>query len=345
MKQLRLIAVGALLLVSGMALAAGVARYRPPSGRAALTPSARRNLGTIRKAADASVVKLGPNASLGGRRVFPADNAWNRDVSREPVDPNSERLIASIGIDKNLHPDFGTVYNGAPNGIPYVVVPGDQARVPVRFEYADESDPGPYPIPLDAPIEGGPNSKGDRHILVIDRDHWLLYELFAAYPEGKGWKAGSGAIFDLNSNKQRPAGWTSADAAGLSVFAGLVRYDEVMERHEIPHALRFTITRSRKAYVPPASHYASRRTDPNLPPMGMRVRLKANFDVAGFPPPARVILTALKKYGMIVADNGGDWFISGAPDPRWPDDQIQTLKRVKGSDFEVVKMGEMVVGR
>lgn len=338
-------AVVGLILVSSVAVTAGVTRYRPPSGQTALTPAARRSLAEARVAQSAAVVKLGPNASLGGRRVFPADNAWNRDISREPVDPNSATLIASIGADKGLHPDFGTVYNGNPNGIPYVVVPGDQPRVPVRFEYADESDPGPYPIPPGAPIEGGPNAKGDRHILVIDRDRWMLYETFSTYPDGQGWKAGSGAIFDLNSNKERPAGWTSADAAGLSVFAGLVRYDEVMEQKEIPHALRFTITRSRKAYVPPARHYASRRTDANLPPMGMRVRLKADFDLSGFPPPARVILTALKRYGMIVADNGGDWFISGAPDPRWPDEQIQTLKRVKGSDFEVVKMGEMVVGR
>jgi hypothetical protein len=338
-------AVIGLMLASGVVLAAGVTRYRPPSGRVALTPAGRRNLGAARQAAGTAVVKLGPNASLGGRRVFPADNAWNRDISREPVDPNSAQLIASIGAEKGLHPDFGTVYNGNPNGIPYIVVPGDQPRVPVSFQYADESDAGPYPIPPNAPIEGGPNSKGDRHILVIDRDHWMLYETWSTYPDGKGWKAGSGAIFDLNSNKQRPAGWTSADAAGLSVFAGLVRYDEVMEQKEIPHALRFTITRSRKAYVPPASHHASRRTDANLPPMGMRVRLKASYDISGFPPPARVILTALKKYGMIVADNGGDWFISGAPDPRWADDQIETLKRVQGSDCEVVKMGEMVVGR
>jgi len=344
-KRLWVFIVSGVGLGAGVVLAAGAARYQPPSGRTALGPSARRALQTGKPSAAAGLVQLGPNASLGGRRVFTPDNAWNRDISREPVDPNSAQLIASIGLDKTLHPDFGTVYNGAPNGIPYVVVPGDQPRVPVRFEYADESDPGPYPIPPDAPIEGGPSSKGDRHILVIDRDRWVIYETWSTYPDGNDWKAGSGAIFDLSANKPRPAGWTSADAAGLSVFAGLVRYDEVMEQKVIPHALRFTITRSRKAYVPPATHYASRRTDPNLPPMGMRVRLKANYDLSGFPPPARVILTALKKYGMIVADNGGDWFLSGAPDPRWPDDQIQTLKRVKGSDFEVVKMGEMVVGK
>jgi hypothetical protein len=281
-------------------------------------------------------------ASLRGKQAFPLDNAWNRDISREPVDPSSDRLIASIGPDLSLHPDFGTVWQGAPWGIPYVVVAGPQPRVPVRFEYADESDPGPYPIPPNPPIEGGPKATGDRHILMIDRDNWKLYELFSAYPEGDGWRAGSGAIFDLSSNKLRPEGWTSADAAGLPVFAGLVRYDEVMERKAIPHALRFTVTRSRRAYVPPARHWASRSKDPSLPPMGMRVRLKAGYDISAFPPPARVILTALKKYGMIVADNGGNWFLSGAPDPRWPDAQIDTLKRVKGRDFEVVQMRGLV---
>ncbi len=285
---------------------------------------------------------LGVGASLHGKRVFPEDNPWNQDISRLPVDPNSDALIASIGLDKSLHPDFGTVYNGAPSGIPYVVVPGTQPKVPVRFAYPDESDPGPYPIPPNAPIEGGPHSEGDRHVLVIDRDHWKLYELFAAAPEGNGWCAGSGAIFDLNANTLRPAGWTSADAAGLPIFPGLVRYDEVFEQKAIRHALRFTVERSRRAYVFPARHYASSRTDPNLPPMGMRVRLKASYDISQFPSAARVILTALKKYGMIVADNGGDWFVSGAPDPRWNDEELATLKRVKGRDFEVVRMGEIV---
>ena len=291
-----------------------------------------------------SAAPLGPGASLQGRRPFPPDNPWNRDISRQPVDPNSDTLIASIGLDRNLHPDFGTVWQGAPNGIPYVVVPGTQPRVPVRFEYADESDPGPYPIPPDAPIEGGPNSKGDRHILVIDRDAWKLYELFSSYPEGKGWRAGSGAIFDLRSNKLRPAGWTSADAAGLPIFPGLVRYDEVVEEKAIRHALRFTCRRTRRAYVPPATHFASRSSDPNLPPMGMRVRLKAGYDLSKFPPTARVVLQALKTYGMLLADNGGDWFISGAPDPRWDNEALTTLKRVKGRDLEVVRMNGLVTG-
>lgn len=285
---------------------------------------------------------LGIDASLNGHRPFPANNPWNTPIDHDPVDPNSDALIANIGRDKPLHPDFGTVYNGAPSGIPYMVVAGSTPKVPITFEYGGESDPGPYPIPANAPIEGGPNATGDRHILVIDRDHWKLYELFSAYPNGKGYKAGSGAVFDLHSNALRPAGWTSADAAGLPIFPGLVRYDEVVERRAILHALRFTVVRSRRAYVTPARHFASSNTSPDLPPMGMRVRLKAGYDISHFPPEAQVILKALKTYGMIVADNGSDWFVSGAPDPRWSDDNLNTLKRVKGSDFEVVKMGTLV---
>lgn len=289
---------------------------------------------------DENPVKLGPGASLGGKRIFPDDNPWNQDVSKLPVDPNSDRLIASIGKDKPLHPDFGTVYQGNPNGIPYVVVPGDQPKVPVTFRYADESDPGPYPVPPDAPIEGGPRAKGDRHILVLDRDNWKLYELFDAHPDGKGgWKAGGGAIFDLRSNKLRPAGWTSADAAGLPILPGLVRYDEAVERKEIRHALRFTAERTRRGYVHPARHFASRLTDENVPPMGMRVRLRADFDLKPYPPEVRVILKALQTYGMFLADNGSDWFISGAPDPRWNDANLRALKKVRGRDLEVVKMG------
>jgi hypothetical protein len=251
-----------------------------------------------------------------------------------------------MGLDRNLHPDWGTFYQGRPNGFQYVVVAGNQPRVPVRFEYADESDPGPYPIPPDAPIEGGQNAPADsdRHVLVIDRDNWVLYELFHCFKEGNGWRAGSGAIFDLKSNKLRPAGWTSADAAGLPIFLGLVRYDEVVEQRAIHHALRFTCQRTRRAYVHPARHFASRSSDPNLPPMGMRVRLKAGYDISKFPPAAQVVLTALKKYGMMLADNGGNWFVSGAHDRRWNDEELSTLKRVKGRDFEVVKMKEMVTG-
>jgi hypothetical protein len=251
-------------------------------------------------------------------------------------------LVASIGLDKNLHPDYGTVYHGKPMGIPYVVVAGNQARVPIRFvAHGHESDPGPYPIPPDAPVEGGADSTDDRHVLALDRDNWMLYELVGAYPEGGGWRADAGAIFDLNSNRLRPAGWTSANAAGLPILPGLVRYDEVVEQGAIRHALAFTCRRTRRAYVPPARHFASRNSDAHLPPMGMRVRLKADVDISSYPPCARVILTALKEYGMMLAQNGQDWFMNGAPDPRWNDRELSTLKRIKGRDFEVIRMGPL----
>src|SRR5215813_6805844 len=253
-----------------------------------------------------AVPGLGPGASLHGRQVFPPDNPWNQDISHAPVDRNSERLIAAIGAEDRLHPDFGTVYRGAPNGIPYVVVGGSQplSRV-ILTAYAGESDPGPYPIPRDAPIEGGTNSEGDRHVLVVDRDNWKLYELFSATPNSTGtvWTARGGAVFDLKSNALRPDGWTSADAAGLPIFPGLVRYDEVAAG-VIQHALRFTVRRTHNSYVWPARHRAARQTDPSLPPMGMRFRLRANFDVSGFAPENQVILRALQTYGMILADNG-----------------------------------------
>jgi len=286
---------------------------------------------------------LGVNASLHGRRPFPADNPWNVDVSADAVDPSSATLIASCG-NSGLHPDFGTVWDGAPNGIPYVVVSGTEGKVPASFMYASESDPGPYPIPPGAPIEGGSNSSGDRHVLVVDRDNWKLYELFDAHPEngGERWTAGSGAVFDLASNALRPAGWTSADAAGLPIFAGLVRYDEAVEQSEIRHALRFTCPRTRRAYVGPATHWASSNTDASLPPMGMRVRLRADFDVSTYPPEVRVILRAMQRYGMLLADNGSGWYVSGAPDPRWSDDNLATLSRVRSSDFQVVQMGRVI---
>jgi hypothetical protein len=288
---------------------------------------------------------LGPGASLHGKQLFPPDNPWNEDISNTPVDPNSDNLIAGIGLNTNLHPDFGTVWDGAPNGIPYIVVSGSQPKVPLNWTaYGDESDPGPYPIPPDAPIEGGPNSTGDRHVLVIDRDNWMLYELGYAFPinNGASWNANCGAIFDLNSNALRPAGWTSADAAGLPIFPGLVRYDEVFEQQEIKHAIRFTASITRRAYVSPARHWASSNTSVNRPPMGMKVRLKASFDISGFTPAMQVILRAMKKYGMILADNGSNWYFSGAPDMRWDDDELNQLKTLKGSDFEVVKMGTIV---
>jgi len=287
---------------------------------------------------------LGPNATLAGHRPFPDDNPWNTAIDQDAVDSNSDALIASIGLTNGLHPDFGADYNGGPFGIPYIVVRGSTPLVTVSFDNPDESDPGPYPIPSNAPIEGGAASGGDRHVLVVDRDHWKLYELYAAYPvvHSSSWTAGSGAVFDLGSDGLRTAGWTSADAAGLPMFPGLARYDEVVGQGAIRHALRFTVKTTRHGYVYPARHYASSDTSSNVPPMGMRVRLKAGFDISGFPPSARVILQALKTYGMMVADNGGDWFISGAPDARWNDAELNTLKQVQGSNFEVVRMGTVV---
>ena len=294
-----------------------------------------------------SKVQLGIGASLGGTRPFQDNDPWNQNISEAAVDPRSNLLLKSIGLDKPLHPDFGTVYQGRPVGFGYVVVPGSQPRVPVRFEaYPEESDQGPYPIPLDAPIEGGEGAPAgdDRHVLVIDRDAWKLYEIHSSFREGDGWRCGSGAIFDLANNTNRPFGWTSADAAGLPIFPGLVRYDEAAEAGAIRHALRFTCARVRRGYVTPARHWANRLTDPNLPPFGMRVRLKRGFDLGGFPPQARTVLQALKTYGMILADIGADWFISGSHDMRWDVEDVGTLRRVKGRDLEVVKMGQISTG-
>lgn len=290
-------------------------------------------------AARADGVELGANASLGGKRPFPADDAWNVEVAKMPVDASSAKWIASIGGgNAPLHPDFGAKDKGKPFGIPYIVVGPGTPRAAVVFEYADESDAGYYPIPADVPIE----DSGDGHILVVDRDSWKLYELYAAKKDGVRWTAGSGAIFDLTRGTTRPAGWTSADAAGLPIFPGLVRHDEVVERKAIEHALRFTVNRSRRAYVWPARHAASRSTDAALPPLGIRLRLKASVDVSGYPPQAQVILAALKKYGMFLADNGGDLYLSGTPDARWDDSQLETLKRIRASDFEVVETGNIV---
>jgi hypothetical protein len=279
--------------------------------------------------------------SFGDLEIFPPDNPWNTDISQSPVHRKSQAYLSSIGLDKPLHPDFGTVWNGAPSGIPYIVVGQDQPRVPVQFEYPDESDQGPYPIPRDAPIEGGEKSEGDRHVIVVDYHGKKLYEIFSARRQGAGWQAGSGAVFDLTSNKLRPAGWTSADAAGLPIFAGLARYEEV-EQGEIRHALRFTVRKTQRGYIPPATHFASRASDADLPPMGLRVRLKADFDITKFSASNQVILRGLKKYGMLLADNGGDWFVSGAPHPRWNDDDLHSLKKVKGSDFDAVETGAIV---
>jgi len=265
--------------------------------------------------------------------IFPASNPWNRPVDTLPVASNSAQIIQSIGAGTGLHADFGSgLWDGAPIGIPFNVVSGKQAKQRLKaFEYADESDKGPYPIPARPKIEGG----SDRHVLIVDRDRCVLYELGGMARSGRGWTAWAGAIWRLRSNKVRPETWTSADAAGLPILPGLARWDDVATGG-IHHALRFTVERSRRAYVYPARHYASSLTDPSLPPMGLRVRLKASFDVSGFPPQARAVLEALKTYGMIVADNGSSWYISGSPSPRWSNDDLHTLGRVHGSDFEVV---------
>jgi hypothetical protein len=270
--------------------------------------------------------------SAPGCPIFPANNPWNERVDTLPVAANSAQLIASIGLDTGLHPDFGSgLYDGQRIGIPFDVVSKATPRSHVTFDYSDESDHVAYPIPKTVHIEGG----SDRHALLVDKSSCRLYELFDLTRTASGWHAGSGATWNLRSNAVRPAGWTSADAAGLPIFPGLARYDEVA-RGVIDHALRFTVEHTRRAYVYPARHYASSSDDPSLPPMGLRVRLKASVDISGFPRQARIVLQALKTYGMILADNGSNWYISGAPDPRWSNDALHTIGRITGSDFEVV---------
>ncbi len=277
--------------------------------------------------------------------LFPPDNIWNTEISSLPVAAGSQAYVAGIGADTGLHPDFGSgLYRGNPIGIPYTVVPVSQPLVPVRFRYADESDPGPYPIPRDAPIEGGKRSRGDRHVLVVQEGTCRLYELFAARSSqhGRRWRAGSGAVWDLGLNALRPATWTSADAAGFPILPGLVRYDEVAAG-SINHALRFTVSRTQASFVWPARHKAASSTDPTLPPMGLRFRLKAGVDITGFSATNQVILRTLKQYGMFVADNGSSWFISGVPDARWDNDDLHDLGLVKGSDFEAVDESSLQV--
>lgn len=272
-----------------------------------------------------------------GCDIFPASNAWNRTVAGVPASRNSKKIISAIGRNEHLFTDFGSgEYDGGPIGIPFTTVGGSQARVPVDFGYEDESDPGPYPIPPDAPIEGGPGSDGDRHVLVVDRSDCKLYELYDARPVNGGarWTAGSGAIFDLNSNALRPNGWTSADAAGLPILPGLARYDEV-QAGVIDHALRFTLEATRNRHIHPARHDAG-SSGKNLPPMGLRMKLKPGFKTGSLPPQARVIAEALKRYGMVLADNGSNYFISGAPDEGWDNDQLRALQRIRGRDLKVV---------
>ncbi len=284
-----------------------------------------------------------PPAEAPRCRVLPAGNPWNQRVDAAPVASDSGRLIGAMQPGSGFHADFGSgTYDGGPIGIPLTVVGKGQERVPVRFDHADESDRRRYPIPRTAKVEGGAKADGDRHVLVLDRDRCRLYELYDAHPVAgwRSWKAGSGAIFDLRSNRLRPAGWTSADAAGLPILPGLARYEEV-RRGAIDHALRFTMPRTRKAYVYSARHQAGSSDDASLPPMGLRVRLKAGTSLSGLGPQARVIATALQRYGGMLADNGSAWYFSGAPDRRWDDDDLHTLDRLKGSDFEVVDTGAL----
>jgi hypothetical protein len=286
-----------------------------------------------------------PHADRGGSdcQGFPADNVWRADVSRLPVHKSSAAFVNSIGAAVGMHADFGSgLWQGAPIGIPVTAVQPGQAAVHVTFQYGRESDPGPYPIPPDPAIEGGSTSTGDRHIILHDVAACRVYELFAAYNKGGQWTAGSGAVFDLNDNKLRPVGWTSADAAGLPIFAGLVRYDELAAGH-IDHALRITAPRTRNAYVWPARHAASASTAATLPPMGLRLRLKESVDTSALPQQARVIAEAMKKYGVILADNGSPWYLSGAPDERWSNDALRGLGKLHGSDFEAVDTSGLMV--
>ncbi len=275
---------------------------------------------------------------VGACPVFPASNALNEDISKAPLDPNSAAYIDSIGASADLHADFGT---NASYGIPYSIVKRGQPKVPIEFsEFGEESDPGPYPIPPSAPVEGA-GEEGDRHVLVMQEGSCKLYELYAAKRSGSGWEAGSGAVFNLRSNALRPEGWTSADAAGLPIFPLLARYPEV-HAGQIDHALRVTVPRTQAGYIHPATHLASSSTDASLPPMGLRLRLKASFSVAGYRGQALVILRALKRYGLIVADNGSPWYITGAPDKRWNDEDLDQLKTVPGSAFEAVRSGPIL---
>ncbi len=277
---------------------------------------------------------------VGGCQIFPADNWWNADISNYPLDPRSSEYINAL--PGNLHPDFG---ENPDYGIPFNIVPSDQKKVPVKFRYGSQSDPGPYPIPPDAQIEGGKNAKGDRHVLVLQQAKCRLYEMWDAYPihSGKKWRAGSGAIFHLNSNKLRPDGWTSADAAGLPILPALIKCDEV-QAGEIDHALRVTFSKTQQGYIHPATHYASDSRQKTLPPMGLRLRMKASYDTSGLYGQSAVIATTMKKYGMFVADNGSNWYFQGEGGKNstcWDDDDLDQLKSIPGSAFEVVKTGKI----
>lgn len=330
------------LTATGNASTAGAipVTVRNPDPGASSSVGMTLQVGASAQAASCSGMALGAGASLHGFRAFPDNSSWNKDISAAPVDLNSSGIINFIGGTVGLHADFGSgQYNGSYMGIPYLIVGPQQPMVDVNYmAYGDESDPGPMPIPVNANIEGYPNpGTGDRHVLVLDSANCFLYELYSSYPQTSSWNADSGAVWDLLATEQRPYQWTSADAAGLPVFPGLIRYDEVASG-QIRHAIRFTLARSRAAFTPPASHWAANSTDPNAPPMGMRLRLRANFDVSGYSPTNQVILNAMKMYGLILADNGSSMYISGAPDDRWDNNDLHQLGNVHASDFEVVQM-------
>jgi hypothetical protein len=310
------------LLVAAVALAssaaAGVAKKPPPVAAESVEPACQ---------------------------ILPPEDPLNQEIANAPVSPNSANYVASIGLTAHLHPDFGTEPS---YGIPYTVVGPEQPDVPIKFtKYASESNKGPYPIPPDAPIEGGgKNGHGDKHVLVVQEGTegtCMDYELYKAHRKGEGWTAASGAVFNLSSEALRPEGWTSADAAGLPIFPLLVRYPEV-HAGQIDHALRVTVPQTQMGYIHPATHFASDSSNPNLPPMGLRLRLKASYSLAGFSGESLVTLEALKRYGLIVADNGSPWFMTGAPDPRWNDENLEQLKQVPGSEFEAVETGPILHG-
>ncbi len=293
--------------------------------------------GFAKASSDGWMASTPPPPDEAGCQIFPASNPLNQEIAHAPVNPNSAKYIASIGLTAHLHADFGS---NPSYGIPYTIVGPHQPKVPVHFEYSEESNPGPYPLPPNAPVEGA-GEEGDRHVLVLQRGTCKLYEMYAARRVGSGWEAGSGAVFNLNSDRLRPEGWTSADAAGLPIFPLLARYPEV-RAGQIDHALRVTVPATQRGYIHPATHFASDSSDPSLPPMGLRLRLKASYSLAGFHGQALVVMRALKRYGLIVADNGSPWYITGAPNPGWREENLDQLGRVPGSAFEAVGSGPIL---
>src|SRR5262245_25414948 len=340
------LAVAAAALVS--ACSAGSARVQSTDDPASAlqAPLTRASAATASPSVSPRPSQRGTGTTrpaTGSCTILPTNDVWHADVSRLPVLAKSETYVSSIGASATVHADFGSgLYQGAPIGIPITTVSAAQAKTPVTFQYASESDKGPYPVPKNAAIEGGASSTGDRHVILYDPAHCMDYELYAAYPHGTGWTAGSGAIFNLASNKLRPAGWTSADAAGLPILPGLVTWADMKSGH-IDHAIRVTVPRTQAAYVWPARHQAASSSNTSLPPMGLRLRLKASVDISHLPSQARIVAQAMKTYGIIVADNGSPWFISGAPDSHFNNDALHSLGTLVGSDFEAIDESSLMV--